>query len=140
MSYFFSNNIVIRCIRWFYDNYKYGCDRKDMRHMHTLFSEFMLPRIDYLIKNLEHSSHTPLRLNESGEVVGTLSVQEWHSILVEIRYALLQDVEPAKIVIDGQVPHNLVQVSAYLQNVEKDSLRYRNGLLLLGRYYSDLWG
>jgi hypothetical protein len=108
--------------------------------MHTIFSEFMLPRINYLINNVQHSSHIPLQLNERGQVVGTLSVDEWRSILIEIQYALLQDSKPVQITIDGQIPHNLVQVSEYLQIIEKTDERYKNGLLLLGRYYSDLWG
>ena len=133
-------NLPCRVYRWIVDNYQYGCDRRDMRHLHTIFSDFMLPRLDYLIKNIDRSDYLPMRLNERGEVVGTLSLQEWREILIEIHYALQQDANPNKVSIDGQIPHNLLQVSEYLQNIEKHNERYKNGLLLLGRYYGDLWG
>jgi hypothetical protein len=93
-----------------------------------------------MIHNIEQSDYLPMRLNERGEVVGTLSLQEWREILMEIHYALQQDVNPPKLDINNQIPHNLLQVSEYLQNVEKHNERYQNGLMLLGRYYSDLWG
>lgn len=133
-------NSTIRIYRWIVDNYKYGCDRSDMTQFHIQFSEYMLPRIQYLIDHLHESKNLPCRLNERGEADGTLDLYEWKTILTDIQYSLKQDSLPPQNVTKVAYPSNLIQVTEYLDHVRIQEQRYRRGLQYLAIYYNNIWG
>lgn len=108
----------------------------DMYGLHVQFSVYMLPRITYLIENLGDTAHIPeLRNINTTEIDGTMTIDEWRTILEHIQFALSYDAGVYKVPnrISNDYGEYVVQTTAW-EN------RYRMGLRYLGLYYSDLWG
>lgn len=123
-----------------YDRWKYGCNRMDMYGLHVQFSVYMLPRVTYLIENLGISTHIPpLRnLNFTGEIDGTMTIDEWRIILEHIQFALAYDTGEA---LWNKIPSRISSdYDEYAAQVTAWENRYRMGLRYLGLYYSDIWG
>ena len=136
--------IIDRIKNWVIDyrlRRRYGIDRGGLMRCNVIFSEYMLPRLEYMRMNLNELTRIPLRLNEVGEEVGTMDVSEWGMILDDIIYALRYDCGIGRDMI-GSIPSHGEQqyISEYMNKFRSDVDRYKRGCRLLGLYYGDLWG
>lgn len=121
-----------------YDTIRYRSNRRVMRRMHSVFSGYMLGHISYLIRNIEYSNNIPNSVDSEGNVDGTMSRAEWLDILKQIEYSLKYDI--SNNVNRDKLPENIAEVGEYLNKQEQQEKKYKQGLILLGRYYSDIWG
>lgn len=115
-------------------------NREQLIKLHVDFSNYMLPRVIVMRRNLNNLQRLPMKYNDVGETIGTLEVSEWGEILDEIVFALRYDC--------GQIGGNVIipshgeqeHIRTYLSLNNNDYDRYRRGCRLLGLYYGDLWG
>lgn len=133
-------NVFVRVWHWLRDSYVYKCNRNHMRCMHVMFSKYMLPRITYLLRNLDASVHLPCKYNHDGVAVGTLTLTEWREILQHIHYSLTLDVHGGATFSTHKLPCNLSEVSEYMIQAQAQENKYKKGFLYLGIYYTEIWG
>lgn len=129
--------VIEEYIRLLYDTIRYGCNRRMMRRMHKEISGYIVEQIRYLIQNIDYSSNIPNSVDNEGNVNGTMSKQEWLEILSQIEYSLSYDINKR---YNNELPENIAEVGEYLNKQEQEEKKYKQGLMLLGRYYSDIWG
>lgn len=91
-----------------------------------------------MIKNIEYSNNIPNSVDSEGNVNGTMDRAEWLVILEQIEYSLNYDIN--NNVNNNKLPENIAEVGEYLNKQEQEEKKYKQGLILLGRYYSDIWG
>ena len=116
--------------------------RGDMRNMHILFSEYMLPRLKCYRNHIASSADVipllPDRYDENGNIIGRCSYGDWLAIVDDIIFSLEHDINIKRNGV-GIMPDSLIQVNEYLNQMRDTESRYRRGLRLLGLYYSNLW-
>lgn len=130
--------MIKEILRMLYDTIRYRSNRRVMRRMHSVFSGYMIRHVRYMIKNIEYSTNIPNSVDSEGNVNGTMSRSEWLSILEQIEYSLSYDI--SNNVNNNALPENIAEVNEYLNKQEQEEKKYKQGLILLGRYYSDMWG
>lgn len=118
------------------DYIKYGVTRSSLKKLHVLFSKYMIKKIKYLRDNIKEDDYRPYRYDNSGNMVGTLEYKEWMTILDEMIYSLEIDINQM-----GDKNNIIKQedINNYISNEENINKRYKQGLRLLGIYYSDIW-
>lgn len=126
-------------IKLLYDSVKYRCNRRIMSRMHKVFSGYMIGHIRYLINNIEYSNNVPNSVDGEGNVNGTMTKDEWVKILRNIEYSLNYDINNTEY-NSNNLPNNNNEVIEFLNKQEQDEKKYKQGLILLGRYYGDIWG
>lgn len=134
--------VDMRCIQFvrdMVDNVRYGCwgcNRSNMRMFNTQFSAYMLPRVTYLIDHMDvGGTNVPDLLDPvSGNSIGTMSVDEWRNVLLDIQFALQYDTTGINL------PRgNNWDTEEYLDIEMPKIRRFSLGMRQLGLYYSYLW-
>ena len=115
-------------------------NREHMRSLHVYFSEYMLPRLKYYRDHIDISDNVPGRYDDSGNLVGTMTREEWVKIIDDIVYAIEYDIERGRGFVVNVIPDDLNCVGDYLEQVRINDERCKRGFRLLGIYYGDLWG
>lgn len=131
---------MIKYVIGLMDIVKHGGKRRYMGCLHRIMSKRIIRHVRYLIRNFDDIEHIPYRYNNDGEVMGTMNRQEWLEILNQIEYSLSYDISDALNKNNNILPVDNEEVVEYLNKQEQEEKKFKQGLRLMGMYYSDIWG